>query len=34
MILEVIAINSADVKAAARLGADRIELVTGIAEEG
>ncbi|QMV41888.1 copper homeostasis protein CutC [Cohnella cholangitidis] len=34
MILEVIAINAADVKAAARLGADRIELVTGIAEGG
>jgi copper homeostasis protein len=34
MILEVIAITVADVKAAARLGADRIELVTGIAEGG
>ncbi|MFC5403454.1 copper homeostasis protein CutC [Cohnella soli] len=34
MLLEVIAINLADVKAANEYGADRIELVTGIAEGG
>jgi copper homeostasis protein len=34
MILEVIAISVTDVKDAVRYGADRIELVTGIAEGG
>jgi copper homeostasis protein len=34
MILEVIAISISDVEAAERYGADRIELVTGIAEGG
>ncbi|WP_239615675.1 copper homeostasis protein CutC [Cohnella mopanensis] len=34
MILEVIAISVSDVRDAVRLGADRIELVTGIAEGG
>lgn len=34
MLLEIIAINLADVKAANEYGADRIELVTGIAEGG
>jgi len=33
-LLEVIAVNTADVRAANRYGADRIELVTGIAEGG
>lgn len=34
MIVEVIAVNVGDVRAAVRCGADRIELVTGIAEGG
>ncbi|MFD0673548.1 copper homeostasis protein CutC [Cohnella sp. GCM10027633] len=34
MILEVIATTVADAKDASRYGADRIELVTGIAEGG
>jgi len=33
-LLEVIAVSASDVREAVRYGADRIELVTGIAEGG